>query len=167
MPLAFPIELVKDEFAVKARSLISDMMAPDGAATKLINATDLVARVLKPSDLGLSTANWEFNLTNTTQTIVNQELDDKTMIVLFGVFNLDTNPIITELKIGTAAGPIEDVQLEFAYMWDNPALVFDKPLVFSPKTTIKIDAVATATGTQKLGFIGVVIEPAGRTINKA
>lgn len=166
MPLAFPLELVKDEFAPKARSFIEDLVSPNGAATKLINSVNLVVRVLKPSDVGLSTPDWEFNLTSTEQTIVNTELDDKTMIVLFGVFNNDTDPKIRELKIGTPAGPIEDVQLDFMYTWANPALVFDEPLVFTPKSTIKIDAIASATGTHKMGFIGVVIEPAGRTINK-
>jgi hypothetical protein len=166
MPMAFPIELVREEFPVRARKLIDELMSPGGAAVKLINAKDLVDRILKPSDVGLTTVNWTFTLSSTEEFIIDKELDDKTMVILFGVFNLDTNKIIKELEIGTGAGPVENVQLEFMEAFDTNALIFEKPIIYSPKSRIRIKAKATAAGTQRLGFIGVVIEPVGRTIYK-
>jgi len=134
-------------------------------AKTLIDATDLVIRPLKPSDLGVSGNEWTFNVSSGNNSIVTEELDNKTLIVIFGIYNLSTNPQVNEVKFGTPARTTEDVYIEDMYMYDNPGVIIEKPVTFQPGSTIEITAVAKGSNTaEKLGFVGFVIEPAGRTI---
>ena len=165
MPLVFPFAAVKEEFAAKSRDLIKKLIAPDGAATKMINSKNrLVVRTLRPKDLGIDSDTWSFSLSAGSNTIVDHELDDKTMIVILGVFDNTAIPLISEPKFGSNAGYVEDVELEQMFAFTEPVLIFDRPIMVSPGSVIKIEAIAKDAGTEELGFIGFVIEPEGKNI---
>ena len=165
MPLVFPFGAVKEEFAAKTRDLIKKLTAPEGAAARMINSKNrLVVRTLKPRDLGVDSDTWSFSINAGVNTIVNHELDDKTMIVILGVFDNSANPVVTELRFGSNAGYVEDVEVEQMFAFTEPVLIFDRPIMVSPGSVIKIEAVAKDTGTEELGFIGFVIEPEGKNI---
>lgn len=150
-------EYVKRVNAIKAEAL--------KLGRKLIDATELVVRQLGPRDLGLSTDEWTFNVAAGENTIVNTKLDNQTLVVIFEIFNLSTNPQVNEAKFGTVAKTIEDVYFENIYMYDTPAGLLDEPVVFQPGSQVVIKAVAKASNTaEKLGFVGFVVEPAGKNI---
>lgn len=150
-------EFVKRLAAIKASALKE--------AARLIDAKELVIRPLRPKDLGLATDEWTFNVSAGENTLVNTQLDDKTFIVIAGIYNLSTDPQVTELKFGTAAKTVEDVYIEDMYLYDTPATMLDEIVAFQPGSTALIKAVAKgANANEKLGFIGFVVEPAGRNI---
>lgn len=175
MPLIFPLDIVREEFAAKVRQQVELLLANPsdgkkgsikGLARELIDARQLVVRTLKPKDLGLATDNWTFQVTaGLNEGVINKELDDKTMVIFLGVFNLSADPQVVEVRFGDPSSTIEDVHIEHMYLFDHPIAVFDTPIIYTPGNTIKIDLVAKGeNSSEQFGFLGLVIEPAGRTI---
>ena len=163
MGLVYPISKFNDRDYVSLIKSLKDTAY--ARARGKIAVTNIIDRTLRPSDLGLTTNEWTFNVAAGENDIINHTLDDKTLILIYGIFNLSTDPQVTEVKFGTPANTIEDVYIEDMYMYDYPAVILDSPIVFEPGKTIQIKAIAKAANTaEKLGFLGIVIEPAGRNI---
>ena len=155
-----PEEFVKKVDAIKAQAL--------ELGKRLIDAKELVVRPLRPRDLGLSTDEWTFNVSAGENTLVNTSLDDKTLVVIFGIYNLSTDPQVNEVIFGTTAKTVEDVYIEDMYMYDNPEAMLDEPVVFQPGSSPLIKGIAKgANSAEKLGFRGFVVEPAGRRIGSS
>ena len=168
MGIVIPLALIpKDEYVKKIESIKQNAMLR-AKQKYLSDVRDLVVRPLRPKDLGLTTDEWVFNVSaGTNADVVSKELDDKTMVVIFGIYNLSTDPQVNEVVFKTGSETVEDVYVEDMYLYDQPAVMLDEPIIYTPSSTIKIDLVAKgANSTEKLGFLGFVIEPAGRTISK-
>jgi len=170
MAVLLPLAKVPDaEFVKIVRQIKAKAMQ---AARQLIDAKDLITRPLRPRDLGLTTDEWTFNVASTglNENMVNKELDNKTMVVIYGIYNLSTSPVVNEVKFGTPASIIEDLYLEDMYMYDIPAVILDPEdgvITYEPGSTVKIDFVSKGTNSaEKLGFLGIVIEPANRRMTK-
>ena len=163
MGLIYPISKYNDRDFVALINTLRE--SAYNRARGKIGVTNIVDRNLRPSDLGLTTNEWTFNVAAGENEIVNHTLDDKTLILIYGIYNLSTDPQVTEVKFGTPANTIEDVYIEDMYMYDYPGVILATPVVFEPGKTILIKAVAKGANTaEKLGFLGIVIEPAGRNI---
>lgn len=162
--LIVPLDKISPEqYEKMVTALLHDV---EGEAATLIAGKTTIIRELKPSDLGLSTDEWTFTLNAGENTIVSgYKLPDDTMIVIYEVFNLSTNPVATEVKFGTPAGDKVDVFIEDLYMYDRQAGMLLTPVKINPGQTPVIKVIAKAAGTEKIGFKGFVIEPAGKTIN--
>jgi len=168
MGVAIPLaKISQDEFVKRIDSLKAQAL--DLARTKYLrDVKDVVVRPLRPKDLGLTTDEWTFNVAaGKNADIVNVTLDDKTMVVIYGIYNLSVNPQVNEIVFKTGAENIEDVYFEEMYMFDQPAVLLDEAITYQPGSTIKMDFVAKGANTaEKIGFLGFVIEPAGRNIGK-
>jgi len=154
------VEFVKRVSAVKGEAL--------RLGKQLIDAKELVVRPLRPADLGLTTNEWTFGVSAGENTVVNTRLDDKTLIVIYGIYNLSASPVTTEVIFGTTAKTVEDVYIEDMYLYDYKATLLDEPVVFQPGSSPLIKAIAKGANTaEKLGLLGFVIEPAGRRIGSS
>jgi len=154
------VEFVKKVLAIKEEAL--------RLGRTLIDAKELVVRPLRPADLGLTTNEWTFNVSAGENTIINTRLDDKTLVVIYGIYNLSTTPVTTELIFGTTAKTVEDVYIEDMYLYDTKATLLDEPVVFQPGSSPLVKTVAKGANTaEKLGFLGFVVEPAGRRIGSS
>jgi len=154
------IEYVKKVTAIKNEAL--------RLGKTLIDAKELVVRPLRPRDLGLTTDEWTFSVATGENTVINTSLDDKTLVVIYGIYNLSTTPQVTELIFGTTAKTVEDVYIEDMYMYDNKEVILEEPVVFQPGSSPLIKAVAKGANTaEKLGFKGFVVEPSGRRIGSS
>ena len=167
MGIAFPVsklspeEYVKMIKAVKAKAL--------SLGKSLIDAKELDVRFLRPKDLGLTTDEWTFNVSAGTNTnAVNASLKDKFLVLIFGIYNLSTNPQVTEVTFKTPQQTIDTIYIEDMYQYDQPAVLLEEPIVYQPGSTVQIDLVAKGANTaEKLGFLGVVVAPKGVLIENA
>ena len=166
MGIIIPVAKVSQaEYVEKLKSLKAEALK---LGKQLIDAKELVIRPLRPRDLGVSADEWTFNVSSGENTLVNKELDDKTLVLIYGIYNLSTDPQVNEVKFGTAAKTVEDVYIEEMYMYDNPEVMLDEPVVFQPGSSPLIKGVAKGANTaEKLGFKGFVVEPAGRRIGSS
>ena len=162
IPLA---KISPEEYVQRVASIRSQALAK-ARQKYLSDKTKLVVRTLKPSDLGLSGNEWTFNLSSGVNADkVSKSLNDKTMIVIFGIYNLSTDPQVTEVKFKTGSATVEDAYIEDMYLYDQPGVLLDEPVVYPPSSKINIDVVTKGANTaEKLGFLGLVIEPSGETI---
>jgi len=166
MGFTIPVSMMDKKDYVALVKTLADQALQLGSKT--IPVKELTIRTLTPKDLGLTTDEWSFTVNAGENTIVNTKLDDKTLIVIYGIFNLSSSPVTVRVKFGTNAVTKEDVDIEDMYTYDYKAVVLSEPIVFQPGSQMVIKAVTmstTASGTkERLGFIGFVIEPAGRNI---
>jgi len=126
-------------------------------------AEQLEIRALMPKDLGLTTANWTFNLSaGTNSNIINVELKDKFLVAIIGVFNRTPSPQAMEVVFRTPNRTIDDIALEEMYNYDVYAMLLSDAVLYPPGSTVQIDIVAKAANSdERLGFIGFVVAPAG------
>jgi len=166
MGFTIPVAMMdKKDFTALMKTLADQALQ---LGSKTIPVKELVIRTLTPRDLGLTTDEWSFTVNAGENTIVNTKLDDKTLIVIYGIFNLSSSPVITRVKFGTNAVTKEDVNIEDMYLYDYKATMLAEPIVFQPGSQVVVKAVAMSTTTagtkERLGFIGFVVEQAGRNI---
>ena len=166
MGIVIPVALIpREEYVRRVYAIRSEALQ---LGKRLIDAKELVVRPLRPRDLGLNSDEWVFSVSAGENTIVNVTLDDKTLVVIYGVYNMSTDPQVNEIIFGTPARTVDDLYIEDMYMYDNPEALIDEIIAYQPGSTVLIKAVAKASNTtEKLGFKGFVIEPAGRRIGSS
>lgn len=129
----------------------------------------VITRTAKPSDFELTGNTFKFSLGGTGHdTLVDKILDDDETIAIYGFVNLSTNPTITRIVIKNGAETLADINLEDMYAHDVPEVLLDKPIVFTPKSRMVIEAYNTATAATDETFIikAIVAEKAGKTVTK-
>ena len=168
MGIVIPVAKMPSEEYVRFVRAVKGSALAKAREKYLRNVKELVIRTLRPRDLGLNADEWTFSVSaGTNADIINTTLDDKTMVVIYGIYNLSTNPQVNEVIFKTGSETIEDVYIEDMYMYDIPAVLLDKLLLYTPGSIVKIDFVAKGSNTaEKLGFLGFVIEPAGKRISR-
>ena len=161
MGVAIPLGKISETEYVQRVKAIKDRALELGA--DLIDAKELDVRMLRPKDLGLTTDEWTFNVAaGKNSNAVNATLKNKFLVVIFGVYNLSTDPQVTEVVFRTPQQTLDDVFIEDMYQYDTPAALLDEPIVYQPGATIQIDLVAKGANTaEKFGFLGVVVAPKG------
>jgi len=163
MGITIPVSMIdKKDFVARLQSITSKAL---DIGKTVIDAKELVVRPLSPRDLGLTVDEWRFNVSAGENTIVSRLLDDKTLVVIYGIYNLTASPVVTEVMFGTQAKVVEDVFIEDMYLYEYKVTLLSEPVVYQPGSTVLIKAVAKGANTaEKLGFLGFVVEPSGRKI---
>ncbi len=90
------------------------------------------------------------------------ELDDNEVMMLYGYFNKENSPNISEMQL-VASGHNQPIwNLETMDLKPNPYILFPEPFVLEPRATfqVKVSCKATATATvEQAGFLGFFIAP--------
>jgi len=140
MGIVLPVSKISDDEYVKRVAAIKAQALELGK--RLIDAKELVVRPLRPRDLGIEKDEWTFNVSAGENTIISTKLDDKTLVVIYGIYNLSSEPKVTEVIFGTTAKTVEDVYIEDMYVYDIKEVMLDEPVVFQPGSSPLIKAVA-------------------------
>lgn len=132
-------------------------------AAKVITGKELGVRILEPTDLGLTTDYWTFDLSaGENSGKVNVELKDDSFIMIFGVYNLSDNPVTTKITFRSPQEIIDQFFIEEMYLYDHPMVIFDNVVAYNPGSKAIIDITAKAANTdERLAFIGFVVKPKG------
>jgi len=129
---------------------------------------EIVVRSLRPTDLGLATPAWSFNIATTVwNTMVNTTVADNRFIGINGIVYLETSAqSISELKI-TRMGKVSSYwNIEGLILCENPYMFVDNPVIADQNTNITIEGYGIGTNTaEKMGFMGAVAEKRGLLIN--
>lgn len=171
MVLALPIEFL--ERGELKRVVFEAREVAYSVGKKYIKAPELIDRPANPKDFGLNANTFEFGFTPDTEgkaTIVDRVLDDDEVIAIYGLANLSTNPTITRIVFETGSERLADIDFEQVYAHNVPEVVLDKPIVYSPKSRMRIVIYSTATAgektAEKLVLNAVVVEKAGKNVSK-
>ena len=170
MPVYFPISYLKEE--ERKRIIEEAVRIGYSIGKQYIKAPELVDRPAKPADFGLSGNSFTWSGTtdsNGVLTIVDETLDDDEVIVIYGLASKSTSPTINAITFETGSEKIADFFFEDMYVQDVPEIIFDKPIVYSPKSRMVIKITSTSTSasiSEELILKAVVIEKAGKNISK-
>lgn len=129
---------------------------------------DIIVRSLRPTDLGLSTPQWTFNISSGVwNTMVNTTVADNRFMGINGIVYLETtSQNISEIKITRMGKVTKYWNIEGAILQENPYLFIDKPVTADQNTNITIEGYGIGTNaTEKMGFLGAVVEKRGLLIN--
>ena len=163
-----PIAIIPKEQYVRWLEDVKARVLARAREKYLRGVPQIVIRPLRPRDLGVNADEWVFNVVAGENTIIDFTLDDKTVVVVHGIYNLSTAPTTNEVLFGTGAETLDDLYIEDMYMHDPPAVRIDEPITYTPGSRVVIRTVnKAANSTEKLGFMGWVIEPVGRRIGRA
>ena len=166
MVLPVPVDYLREEERYRKMKAAEEI-----AKTTLAKEISgpVITRTANPADFGLSGNTFEWSLGGTgSDTLVDKVLDDDVAYAIYGFTNLSTDPKITRIIIKSGAETVADINFEDIYGHDTPEILLDKPIVFSPKSRMIIEAVNTASSstTEKLVIKAVVAEKAGKTVAK-
>ncbi|MCD6493900.1 MAG: hypothetical protein J7K36_08950 [Archaeoglobaceae archaeon] len=127
---------------------------------------EIVTRMLRPEDLGLSTPVWTFNISSSDawNTIIdNATISDNRFVGIYGVLLGESGvSAVTQLKVTRAGEDVRYWQIQDINFLESPQIYFDDPVTVDQNTTITIKAYATATDSDwRCSFLGVVAEKKG------
>jgi len=161
MGIAIPLAKISpEEYIQRIKAFESKALE---LGKQLIDAKELDRRPLRPRDLGLTSDEWTFNVSaGTNSNAINATLKNKFLVMIFGIYNLSTDPQVNEVVFRTPQQTVDDIYLEDMYQYDTPAVLLDEPIVYQPGATVQIDLVAKgANSAEKIGFLGIVVAPKG------
>lgn len=170
MPIHYPIAYLDE----KERKRVVDDAVRVGyeVGAKYIKAPKLVDRPANPKDFNLEGNTFTWTVTtdsNGKAVIVDRVLDDDEVIVIYGLANKSTSPTINRITFASGSETVADIFFEDMYVHDVPEIVFDKPIVYTPKSRMVITIWSTKTGTsitEALVPKAVVVEKEGKTISR-
>ncbi len=125
----------------------------------------VIRDILPKTDLGFANEEWKISYTSAYawETKVNLTLPEDKFIVLFGFHNNAANPLTLAIKFYKDVIPIEVVQVENLYAYDEP-IGFFTPLVWSESETLKIEFYGKAAGDDYPVLRGFVAELKKKTV---
>ncbi|HUY55358.1 MAG TPA: hypothetical protein VMV23_09400 [Candidatus Nanopelagicaceae bacterium] len=134
---------------------------------------DLIQQDLLPNaaggDLNTRFSNPNALVANVSGQLYSQTLQNFQSIGIYGYASLAASPLISLLQFNLgSAVTIAQFFLDTIYA-DQSEVVgyFDTPVIYTPQQTVNINAVASAAvgvGAESFVLLGMVYEPAGRTI---
>jgi hypothetical protein len=125
----------------------------------------VIRDILPKTDLGLANEEWKITYTSayTWETKINLTLPEDKFIVIFGFQNNATNPLTLAVKFYKDVIPIEVIQVESLYTYDEP-IGFFTPLVWSESETLKVEFYGRAAGDDYPVLRGFVAELKKKTV---
>ncbi len=126
----------------------------------------VVRDLLPKTDLGLANEEWKITYTAayTWETKINvAPIPEDKFIVLFGFQNNAASPKTLALKFYKDVTPIEVIEVENLYTYDQP-IGFFTPLIWSESETLRIDAYGNSAGDDYPVLRGFVAELRRKTI---
>jgi len=122
-------------------------------------------------DFGLTRSVWEESITtkdayNDKVIAKDREVPERTIICIYGVGNLATNPLSTMIRFRKGeARIIGEAFFENLYAREIVLGYFERPIIYSAGEVMNIDLWAKATGTDRVYLLVKVIEPEGKRIS--
>jgi len=150
---------------IKARDVAVDLLK-SAIKNRGKDPNNYVIRdILPKTDLGLANEEWKISYTNayTWETKINLTLPEDKFIVLYGVQVNSAVPKTTAIKFYKDINPIDVIEIENLYTYDNP-IGFFTPIVWSESETIRIDFYGNSSGDEYIVFRGFVAELKRKTI---
>lgn len=153
--------------ALEARKRMLEAMTSK-AKTEL--RAPVIRRQLRPEDVGL-TGEWSFATGGTgwVDYIASRTVADNTFLGIYGIRNLTTSTpqAVTQLRVTRAGSLVRYYDIQGINQLENPEVFFDDPITIDQNVTMKIEAYARASATEKLALIGDVVEKVGILIDAA
>lgn len=81
----------------------------------------------------------------TWQDWINIAVDDRTYLVITGVFNRDANPNITQLRLKADGQDLGRISLEDMYTWEKATAYFAEPILVGPGKNLTVRAVGPSS----------------------
>lgn len=167
----YPLDIVKERELYKQIVLnIISTFAPIAADKAGLTLEDMTATLVRPTDLGLSSPQWAFSLSN-TGTTANTILDNFNIarnqyLVLFGLFDSTPSMLADEIKIKLNTMPIYDVNLDILSALPSTARfgTFEETIPVGPNTNLTIELYGHGTGEEYLGLAGILFTNKGTII---
>jgi hypothetical protein len=160
-----PAEELELSTIIKARDVAVDLLK-SAIRNRGKDPNNYVIRdILPKTDLGLANEEWKISYTSpyAWETKINLTLPDDKFIVLYGVQVNSAVPKTTAIKFYKDINPIDVIEIENSYTYDNP-IGFFTPIVWSESETIRIDFYGNASGDDYVVLRGFVAELKRKTI---
>jgi hypothetical protein len=125
----------------------------------------VVRDILPKTDLGLTNEEWKISYTTAYawETKINITLPEDKFIVFYGVHLNSAVPKTLAIKFYKDVNPIEVIQLENLFTFDEP-IGFYGPFVWGEAETLRVDFYGNATGDDYIVLRGFVAELKRKTI---
>lgn len=90
---------------------------------------------------------------------INLTIDDRAYLVVTGIFNLDSNPQITNLRFKANGEDLPAMNIEELYSWDLARAYLSKPFFVRPENNLTVRYVgqSTKTAVERIGLLGYCI----------
>lgn len=153
-------------FALEAyRDSIKKIVEKAESELKL-SRENIVVRMLRPEDLGLSNPVWTFNVSSGWNKIVDTTIGDNRFITINGVMVAETGQCVaTQLKITKAGKVVRYWHIQDINFLENPVVYFDDPITVDQNTNITIEAYCTGSDNDlRLILLGCVAERSGKLV---
>lgn len=85
------------------------------------------------------------------------DVDERSYLVITGIFNNTANPGIAEMKIECNGQDLPIMNIEQMYGLDVARVWFEKPFIIKPYGHLKIEVYGRLEGTEYIGLMGYCI----------
>ena len=125
----------------------------------------VIRDILPKTDLGLANEEWSITYTSayTWEAKIDFELPEDKFVVFYGYQNNSGNPLTLALKFYKDVVPIEVIQVENLYTYNEP-IGFFTPLAWSESERLKIEFYGRASGSDYPVLRGFVAELRKKTV---
>jgi hypothetical protein len=170
MPVTTKLSLEKVKGTIESvKRFLKSLAVKKGIAA---NEADVILRdILPATDLGFTKEDFAVTLSTADafNTVINQRLGDKKLLVIFGVRDISTTPIVSAIKF--AKGPDgaitkDIVEIEGLETQKEREVIFNTPIKYENGEHMFIQYFAKAAGTARLVLLGVVAEPRGELVSE-
>jgi hypothetical protein len=161
-----PSQELKLEDKIEARKHALDLLTSMIKARGKDPAQYVVRDILPKTDLGLAAEEWKITFTKAYEweRKVNIKLEQDKFIVFYGYQNNSAVPKTLAVKFFVDVKPIEVIQVENLYTYDEP-IGFFTPLGWMENETLGIDFYGNSAGDDYPVLRGFVAELKNKTIS--
>lgn len=175
-----PLYLSGAEYATyrQIRDNGADLVAQLASAALTLPYERIVVRDISPNqDLGIQPVpasdfeQWLIDSTlmtaNQYNTIINQQLPQTKLLVVFGVLDFTAVPAITNVRFRSGQAALwAQVNIEKAYSVFNTPLAIVRPtMVWNPNDTVRVDVWSIAAQDENFLLDGFIAEAVGQTVS--
>ncbi len=160
-----PFKEVRLEDVIRAREESRNLLQEAIRARGKKPEAYVIRDILPKTDLGLANEEWKVSYTSAYawEKKIDLTLPEDKFIVFFGYQNNAANPLTLAIKFYKDVIPIEVIQVENLYSYDEP-IGFFTPVAWSESETLKIEFYGRAAGDDYPVLRGLVAELRKKTV---
>jgi len=160
-----PFKEVRLEDVIRAREESRNLLQEAIRARGKKPEAYVIRDILPKTDLGLANEEWKVSYTSgyAWEKKIDLTLPEDKFIVFFGYQNNAANPLTLAIKFYKDVIPIEVIQVENLYSYDEP-IGFFTPVAWSESETLKIEFYGRAAGDDYPVLRGLVAELRKKTV---
>jgi len=152
--------------ALEAYRLAVNMAVERAVKELSLRREEIVVRMLRPEDVGLSTPEWTFNLASGdswNNNMVNSTIADGRYVVIAGVMVGESSAqASTQLRVTSAGKKVRYWQPQNVNYTQDNMMWFTDPIITGQNETLTIDIYATsADADHQLQLLGATVERKG------